>query len=182
MKLERLRSIDHWPSSYKYDSYNKTHRLLRNAPQKSRCQKTSWFRKFSVNEYLTFSLKFLARKINRTISLGQIYIWEVGQSFWDGGSGRRNPGRPIWTGRTCLVRRIFEIGAQVSVPNLPNMSYQWGGGFAARLLVSHLVSQHSSQERADGRAVEEQFGDGICCGHGPVVYTFPFLVAREKGA
>ena len=58
-----------------------------------------------------------------------------------------------------------------------------GGGFAARLLVSHLVSQHSSQEeRADGRAVEEQFGDGICCGHGPVVYTFPFLVAREKGA
>ena len=49
--------------------------------------------------------------------------------------------------------------------------------------MSHLVSQHSSQEeRADGRAVEEQFGDGICCGHGPVVYTFPFLVAREKGA
>jgi hypothetical protein len=56
-----------------------------------------------AQKYLTLSLKFLAGQINWTIILEQ-KIWEVGQSFWDGGS--------MWLGVVLKVKDMCfkEIG------------------------------------------------------------------------
>ena len=60
LTLARWRHANHWPSSCKYDSQNEKQQLLQNTP---------W--SCSVKRLLDFNLKFLARQINQTITLGQ---------------------------------------------------------------------------------------------------------------
>ena len=69
LTLVRLRPAEHWPSSWKYDSWNRKQQLLRNAPRS--CGVKSFLDDESLaRKYLNLCLKFLAGQINRIVILG----------------------------------------------------------------------------------------------------------------